>query len=346
MRSAAFWVWLGAGALAGCSAGGSDPEDTTGSVIGNGGSAGSSLGGSAGSGQGGSAGSPAAGGSGGSAGSGGPGGSAGSGGTAGGGGTGGSAGSGGSGTGGAGGTSGEGVGCAGADIVCDDFEDASISSSFRATAQALPALSSLRAHSGTQSVLFAPEGQIGRFLTTTAPFPAGGRLFMRVFMNFELATVDMSGHTGFLVGATADSNGQELRLGQSQPGCNAVDQLLDLNHVPSDKTMCSSGLVSGGNPGDFMNAGETLDANTWYCVETFWDAAVGEFRIWIDDRELTVLHATAQSWCPPNQQNCTAPAPWPIPFTQVKFGTQIYNGTVGNIWYDDVAYSTARVGCQ
>jgi hypothetical protein len=110
--------------------------------------------------------------------------------------------------------------------------------------------------------------------------------------------------------------------------------------------MCSSGLVSGGNPGDFMNAGETLQANTWYCVETFWDRVIGEFRIWVDDRELEVLHADADSWCPPNQQSCTTPSPWPIPFTQVKFGTQVYNGEVGNIWYDDVAYSTTRVGCQ
>jgi hypothetical protein len=272
------------------------------------------------------------------------GGSAGTGGTSG---TGGSAGIGGSaGMAGAGGSSAGGVVCAGADIVCDDFEASTLSANFRATAQAMPALSSARAHSGTQSLLFAPEGQIGRFLTTAAAFPAGGQLFMRTFMNFELATVDMAGHTGFLVGATADSNGQELRFGQSMPGCNAIDQLLDLNHVPSDKTMCSSGLVSGGNPGDFMNAGETLAANTWYCVETFWDNTQGEFRIWIDGRELTVLHATDQSWCPPNTQNCMPPNPWPIPFTQVKFGTQVYNGTVGNIWYDDVAYSTTRVGCE
>jgi hypothetical protein len=347
MRSTAIGVWLGACAFAGCSAGGEEPGDTTGSAFGSGGTVG--LGGS-----GGAAGSAGSGPTGGAAGVGGSAGTAGSAGTGGAAGTGGSAGSGGNG--GTGGTSGvggsagaggtDGVGCAGADIVCDDFEDATISASFRATAQALPVLSTERAHSGAQSLLFAPEGQIGRFLTTSAAFPSGGQLFMRLFMNFQNATVDMSGHTGFLVGATADSNGDELRLGQSQPGCNAIDQLLDLNHEPTDRTMCSSGLVSGGNPGDFMNAGETLQANTWYCVETFWDRVVGEFRIWIDGRELQVLHATATSWCPPNQQSCATPSPWPIPFTQVKFGTQIYNGEVGNIWYDDVAYSTTRVGCQ
>jgi hypothetical protein len=242
--------------------------------------------------------------------------------------------------------SGTGVGCSGADIVCDDFEAPSVSAAFRATAQAMPALSTVRANSGSQSLLFAPEGNVGRFLTTAAPFPAGGELFARMYMNFELATVDMAGHTGFIVGATADSNGMELRFGQSQPGCVSMDQVLDLNHIPSDRTMCSTGLVSGGNPGDFMNAGETLQADTWYCVETYWNTIEGEFRIWVDERELEVLHADSTSWCAPQQMNCGAPSPWPIDFTQVKFGIQVYNGMVGNIWYDDVAYSTQRVGCD
>jgi hypothetical protein len=332
----------------GCSAGGSEPDKMVGSNTGSGGTAtGAAMAGSGGAGGNagtGAGGTNSAGGSGGGGGNGGSGAVGGSGGALGG--SGGQAG-----TGGMGGSSstGSGVGCSGADIVCDDFEAASISAEFRATAQAMPVLSTMRAKSGSQSLLFAPEGQIGRFLTTAAPFPAGGELFMRVYMNFELATMQMSGHTGFLVGATQDSNGQELRLGQSQPGCNAINPQLDLNHIPTDKTMCSTGLVTGGNPGDFMNPGETLQANTWYCVETYWNTNEGEFRIWVDDRELEVLHADATSWCTPQQQqqqNCQAPVPWPIEFTQVKFGTQVYNGVVGNIWYDDVAYSTVRVGCE
>lgn len=328
--------------VAGCSAGGStEPDNASGAM---GGSAGAGVGVAMGG----------AGGAGGNSGTGGASGVGGVGGL----GVGGSVTSGGSGgasggTGGqaaAGGTGGSAgaatVGCSGADIVCDDFEAASISADFRATAQAMPALSTLRAKSGSQSMLFAPEGNVGRFLTTAAPFPAGGELFVRAYMNFELATVDMSGHTGFIVGATADSNGMELRFGQSQPGCVSMDQVLDLNHIPSDRTMCSTGLVSGGNPGDFMNAGETLQADTWYCVESYWNTIEGEFRIWVDERELEVLHADSTSWCPPQQTNCQTPTPWPIEFTQVKFGTQVYNGMVGNIWYDDVAYSTTRVGCD
>jgi hypothetical protein len=347
MRSGAFGLVVVGVLISGCSAGGeSDPESTLGSVQGAG-SGGESAGGSGGSASGGSAsgrggvsgssGAAGASGASGSAGRSGSGGAAGS--TA----AGGSSGQGG----GSGGSAGGGAlsGCSGADIVCDDFEAATIAPAWRGTSQALPVLSSERARSGGQSLLFAPEGNVGRFLTTAAAFPAGGELHLRAFVNFELGTVEMSGHTGFIVGATADSNGQELRLGQSQPGCVSIDQLLDLNHIPSDATMCSSGHVSGGNPNDFMNPGETLQADTWYCVETFWDTNIGEFRIWVDGRELEVLHATSQSWCPAKDQTCTPPNPWPIDFTMVKFGTQVYNGTVGNIWYDDVAYATTRVGC-
>lgn len=231
------------------------------------------------------------------------------------------------------------------EIVCDDFEGATLDATRWRVIGASPQLSTARAHSGGQSLLFAELGQTGRFLGSQAAFPSGGRLFLRAFMNFSLATVDMAGHTGFIVGAAQDTNGAELRWGQSQPGCNAQDQLLDLNHVPSDKTMCSSGLVSGGNPGDFMNAGVTLQANRWYCVETLFDSALGEFRLWVDDDEVEVLHATASSWCPPGQ-TCATPQPWPIPFSVVKFGTQVYNGSAGDIYYDDLALASTRVGCN
>ena len=66
-----------------------------------------------------------------------------------------------------------------------------------------------------------------------------------------------------------------------------------------------------------------------------------------DDRALLeVLHATRQSWCPAKDETCTPPSPWPIDFTMVKFGTQVYNGTVGNIWYDDVAVAAQQIGCN
>ena len=232
------------------------------------------------------------------------------------------------------------------EIVCDDFEGATLDAARWRVIGAAPELSTARAHSGGQSLLFANFGQTGRFLGSQAAFPSGGRLFLRAFMNFSLATVDMAGHTAFIVGAAQDLNGAELRWGQSQPGCVAQDQLLDLNHVPSDRTICSSGLVSGGNPNDFANAGVTLQANQWYCVETLFDSAVGEFRLWIDDAEVQVLHATANSWCPPQQASCAPPAPWPIPFSVVKFGTQVYNGLAGDIYYDDLALATSRIGCQ
>jgi hypothetical protein len=209
---------------------------------------------------------------------------------------------------------------------------------------ASPQLSTAQAHSGTQALLFQDEGNIGRFITSAAPFPAGGQLYVRAWMHFANATTAMAGHTGFIVGATGDSNANELRWGQSLAGCVAPNQLLDLNHIPSDKTICSNGFISGGNPSS--DTGEVLSANTWYCVETYWDAAVGEFRLWIDDTEIEVLHATADAWCPEGQTCATPPDPWPMPFSLVKLGTQVYNGRAGDIWYDDIALATSRIGCD
>lgn len=253
---------------------------------------------------------------------------------------------------GSGGGNGSGVGCAGADIVCDDFEGGSIDAAKWRTVAATSggadaAHDSTKGYESTSSVRFDDQGQVGRFLTSQAAFPDEGKLYVRAYMNFENATTAMSGHTGFIVGATTDSNGQELRWGQSMAGCNAPNQLLDLNHIPTDKTICSSGHITGGNPTDAPDPdGVTLAADTWYCVETFWDSTVGEFRLWIDDEEVTVLHAAPGLWCPIGQPGCNDPDPWPMAFTLVKFGTQVYNGGAGSIWYDDVAYATQRIGCD
>ena len=80
--------------------------------------------------------------------------------------------------------------------------------------------------------------------------------------------------------------------------------------------------------------GEVIPRGEWHTTELH------------DGQEIEVLHATANSWCPPQQQNCGTPEPWPIQFSLVKFGTQVYNGAAGNIWYDDVGLSTSRVGCE
>lgn len=258
-------------------------------------------------------------------------------------------GSGGLGTGGGSGGSGQATGCAGADIYCDTFEGGSIDLAQWAVVGAAPEWDGAKGHSGTGSVRVEELGQTGRFLKHTSGFPVGGVLHFRAYMNFENPTTSMSGHTGFIVGASADTNGDELRFGQSSPGCVAPNQLLDLNHIPSDKTLCSSGYVSGGNPADAPDPdGHTLQADTWYCVETLWDKSFGEFRIWIDGTEIETLHALTDNWCMATQDpsNCPAPSPWPMDFQMVKFGNQGYNGGNGTIWYDDVALSTQPIGCE
>lgn len=249
-------------------------------------------------------------------------------------------------------TNGTGVGCAGADIVCDDFEGGTLDlTKWRKVAATMggmdPAIDSTKGHDSATSLRVEPAGGTGRFLTSAAAFPAGGELYVRAYMNFGSATKDMTGHGGFIVGATQDTNSNELRFGASKDGCNAPNFLLDLNHIPTDKTICSSGHITGGNPADAPDPdGITLEANTWYCVETYWDTNVGEFRLWIDDVEQTALHADADAWCPIGQTCASPPNPWPIDFTLVKFGVQNYNGTSGNIWYDDVAFATQRIGCN
>ena len=50
-------------------------------------------------------------------------------------------------------------------------------------------------------------------------------------------------------------------------------------------TRYSNGFTDGGNPADFPGTGFQFAANTWTCVEAFFNgaAAGSEFRVWIDD---------------------------------------------------------------
>jgi hypothetical protein len=253
---------------------------------------------------------------------------------------------------GTGSAAGTGVGCVGADIACDDFEAGSIDpAKWRTVAATMggaePALDSSKGHESTSSVRFEMANGVGRFLTSVTPFPSAGQLYVRAYVSFASATKDMTGHGAFIIGSTGDSNTNELRFGASRDGCSAPNFLLDLNHIPTDTTICSSGQITGGNPADAIDPdGVTLEANTWYCVETFWDDAVGEFRLWIDDTEVETLHATANAWCPIGKTCSAPPNPWPIDFNLVKFGVQNYNGSSGTVWYDDVAFATQRIGCE
>jgi hypothetical protein len=78
-----------------------------------------------------------------------------------------------------------------------------------------------------------------------------------------------------------------------------------------------------------------LSADQWYCVEGYFNGTGHEFQLWIDGAEIPGLHVTEATMC----------AAWSPTYTHIKFGAGA-NSEIGAIWYDDVAVSTTRIGCN
>jgi hypothetical protein len=216
-----------------------------------------------------------------------------------------------------------------------------------------PTVDNAKYHTAPNAVRVAQTSGSGRgaFLVPIVGFPvAGNAFYVRVFINWDKATTMISGHSGFIVGAAArDNSGTEVRLGLSSKGPGSVPRM-DLNLIGAtdgaggEVTRYSNGYTDGGNPGDFPGVGFQFAANRWYCVEAFFNGAASgsEFRVWVDDAELTDMHVT-------DFRGNTSGAPrtmWAPTYRYLKIGAQTYDADLGRIWYDDVVVATQKVGCS
>jgi hypothetical protein len=218
--------------------------------------------------------------------------------------------------------SGDGTACGAAGLsFCTDFE-----------AEALPAeleffpeyqrenianfvtIDSTQAHSGTRSARFA-GAEFSQMLAVATP---GATFWGRVYLMSD--TDIQSGHNTYVAATdgTGDPNdGEHIRIGEHQ--CQ-----LEVNRKSDDAEQLSNG-------GDYMcSGGFEMLADTWYCLEFFYDGAGSELQVFVDGAEIPELHNT--DW-------------GPYQYTLFKFGFEKYHGDNKNLWYDDVALGTERIGC-
>lgn len=217
-----------------------------------------------------------------------------------------------------------------------------------------PVVDSARAKSGSNAArVTSTSSGLGSFLVPKAAGLLGGEavpgnaFYVRVHMNWQKATTEVSGHSAFIVGAASrDNSGTEARLGISSKGPGNVPRV-DLNlQSPSDGaggevTRYSNGFTDGGNPADFTDVGFQFAADTWYCVEAFFDGTTtaAEFRLWVDGTEIEEMHVTDFS------ANGTGRTSWGPSYQYIKIGAQDYDANLGQIWYDDVVVATEPIGC-
>jgi hypothetical protein len=213
--------------------------------------------------------------------------------------------------------------CPSGAIFCADFESGTLPTNavffpeyLRPMIASYVTIDGTVAHGGTKSARFAGTSfsQMLGVLTNVATFWA------RVYLRSDADMSTIMGHATYV--AATDGNG-DPNMGQNVRVGEHVCQL-ELNRSSDDKELLSNG-------GDYNTCkGIAFAPNTWNCLETFYDGPNKEVRVFVNGAEVTPLHAT--DW-------------GPYTYTMFKFGFENYSSPMRNMWYDDVAIATQRIGC-
>ena len=157
--------------------------------------------------------------------------------------------------------------------------------------------------------------------TKTFPLPGGGNsLYGRANVMIGAGLSVPTNHTNFLE-ASGKVNGQSgnYRYGAS-----------------------NAKFLANYNPGDPAKASKTaVPVGVWTCVEWAFLGDTNEMHLWLDGKELTDVAV------PPGGVNGMI---WTAPkFDSFYFGWITYATDMASdhydIWYDDIAIDTARIGC-
>jgi len=255
-------------------------------------------------------------------------------------GTGGSAGAAGSG-GAAGGSAGSGaVGCSSLPL-CDDFEGvaagaapdpskwtATVLSDCMSTA-AKPLVDDSQHHSGTRSLkvagtaTFCDYAMVGN---STAFKAIGNVVYGRYYVRFETALP--AGHTAFMIFPDMMS-GHSLRMG----GQNSA---LQWNRQSDDATLPSQSPAG-------IALSKVPPVGAWMCLEFMIDQAQGFISTWVDGNLVSGLVADGMPTADVDMAWGTAYKP---SLTGFNIGWQNYGAGAMNLWFDDVALSATRIGCN
>jgi hypothetical protein len=211
-------------------------------------------------------------------------------------------------------------------LFCDDFEKAGMTLAAPWTTQfngsgTVTVDGTTPAHSGTKSVHVYGNGFQTLFVfhqTSTLPAPSG-RFYFRAYMRLGAAMT--AGHNTFIVGdlAASPGGGNALRIGEQ----NAM--LMYTVMGDAHGALSNQNYYNDGKPGVVFPPG------SWSCLEVLLDHGAPEIDVWVDGTEVPDLHHT----------DFAVDA-----YDSLRFGFESYAGPASDVWYDDIAIGTARIGCN
>lgn len=228
-------------------------------------------------------------------------------------------------------------------LVCDDFESADsvpdpavwTIESPNCSGSGQIAIDTAVAHSGSRSVRVDGGGTYCDhvFLATDAIAALvdtpeiGGVVHGRFFVRFDQALGN--GHVTFATLRDSVEN-KDLRMG-GQSG------ILMWNRESDDATLpelSPTGIAASVPP----------VPGQWHCVELAVDGAAGTITTWVDGALIGGLVVDGTP-TPDIDTQWLRQDDWRPALVDAKLGWESYGGETNTLWFDDVAFAGARIGC-
>ena len=177
------------------------------------------------------------------------------------------------------------------------------------------ALDTMVVHGGKQSLKVL---QTSTFSQSYLSVPVTSAFWFRTYIQTDLAVNGMP-HDAFLdIDWSGVMRGIEVVEEYCQLGININDQRWGSDGTHNEGSCPTTGMAQ-------------LKANTWYCLEGFFDGTKGAMQLYLDGMKVF-------------DQTGVADATHPL--SAFKFGYTDYNGRNRNVWYDDVAVGPNQLHCQ
>jgi hypothetical protein len=233
-------------------------------------------------------------------------------------------------------------GCAGL-ALCDDFESDTVGSAPSTTLWSsytgmvsadTITVDGTQHHSGSQSVKVVSSGSDswGPLFSNTNAFSTLTTAVYGRFWVYLNAALPSTHHAFMTLGLTADEADPTKQMKGVEATCQS----------PSGAGLLTWNYNDSLLPDVYNFESSTIPAQTWTCFEFHTDAASGDIEVWLNGTRLDTMSL-------PNDAGAkwtgTAPAT-PLKVYGMGLGWMAFNGVAMTLWFDDVALSTSRIGCN
>jgi hypothetical protein len=174
-------------------------------------------------------------------------------------------------------------------------------------------------HTGTQSLKFLP---LTAYAQREVSVPAAAAFWFRAYLRTD---VDIGGPAGSMHNVFF-----EAMWPTGDKGVEITEEDCELGANINDTRYGSNGTTNQPGCPTAAPVGTTLPANTWHCIEGFFDGNQGNFQVFANGTMVI------------NQMGIAGAKP---AFSTLRFGYREYHAHDRTVWYDDLVVAPTRVGC-